>query len=310
MIVFLKNNAINKKKWDACIEQSINGYVYAYSWYLDIVAPGWMALVEGDYQAVFPLPVKRRYGFYYLHQPPFVQQLGLFSRELPDSVQVSSFLASIPAWIRYGEINLNKFNNLLSDGQLLRSRRTNELDLIRPYFDIRLAYHQNLKRNLKKAGLCNFQYSSQGNPEEIVRAFSEQKNQDNKYFASTDFSKLFRLIFEGVNKGRTQMRYVYGPYNEFVAGSVFFESHQKVIFLFSGQTAYGKEHSVLAWLLDKFIEENSNRNLILDFEGSDHPGLDRFYKGFGAKECLYLHWSRNQFPDVVKKLIRVWKKFK
>ena len=53
MISCLENKAIDKPKWDALIAEC--GNIYAYSWYLDIVHPGWDALVDDDYQAVMPL---------------------------------------------------------------------------------------------------------------------------------------------------------------------------------------------------------------------------------------------------------------
>ena len=46
MIQYLEHNQIDKKKWDATVEEC--GNIYAYSWYLDIVHPGWEALVEED----------------------------------------------------------------------------------------------------------------------------------------------------------------------------------------------------------------------------------------------------------------------
>ena len=55
MIKYLEHEEIDLKKWDATIDASPNGMVYAKSWYLDIVSPGWEGLVNEDYNAVFPL---------------------------------------------------------------------------------------------------------------------------------------------------------------------------------------------------------------------------------------------------------------
>ncbi len=45
MIRHLKNDEIEREKWDECIAAAFNGNVYGFSWYLDIVSPGWEALV-------------------------------------------------------------------------------------------------------------------------------------------------------------------------------------------------------------------------------------------------------------------------
>jgi hypothetical protein len=82
MINYLKHTEIDKALWDECIAQSVNRRVYAFSWYLDIVCPGWDALVGDNYMHVFPLTHRRKWGVGYLYQPFFAQQLGLFSRDL------------------------------------------------------------------------------------------------------------------------------------------------------------------------------------------------------------------------------------
>jgi hypothetical protein len=82
MISYLTNNQIDKNRWDECIGQAVNGLVYAWSWYLDIVHPGWEALVEIEcdkYLSVMPITSKRKMLVNYVCQPFFVQQLGVFS---------------------------------------------------------------------------------------------------------------------------------------------------------------------------------------------------------------------------------------
>ena len=46
-IRFLAHNQIDKKQWDRCVEESANGLIYAYSFYLDQMSPGWNAIVSG-----------------------------------------------------------------------------------------------------------------------------------------------------------------------------------------------------------------------------------------------------------------------
>ncbi len=58
MINYLKHDQIDQQRWDDCIAHAPNGLVYAWSWYLDIVHPGWEALVEivdDKYLSVMPL---------------------------------------------------------------------------------------------------------------------------------------------------------------------------------------------------------------------------------------------------------------
>ena len=83
MIVYHKNNEIDREQWDNCIRILPGAKPYAYSWYLDIMAPGWQALVDDDYDSVFPVPGFSRFGIQYIATPVFLQQLGAFSPDKP-----------------------------------------------------------------------------------------------------------------------------------------------------------------------------------------------------------------------------------
>ncbi|MCE7956103.1 MAG: hypothetical protein DYH00_10620 [Bacteroidetes bacterium CHB6] len=150
-IVFHQHNEIDKQKWDEVIASSHNSLPYAYSWYLDCVCPNWNALVGDDYQYVFPLTANTKFGIKYLYQPYFAQQLGLFSKHNISPDQVISFLKAIPDFYKLIEINLN-FANTVSDSGFQVSKRKNfELQLDKPYTEIKKFYSDNQKRNIAKA---------------------------------------------------------------------------------------------------------------------------------------------------------------
>ena len=69
-IKYLRNSEINFKKRDFCIENSVNVKVYAFSWYLDIVASNWDCIVYDDYKMVMPVVFKRQLGFFKKKLPP------------------------------------------------------------------------------------------------------------------------------------------------------------------------------------------------------------------------------------------------
>ncbi|TAE87084.1 MAG: hypothetical protein EAY81_04625, partial [Bacteroidetes bacterium] len=107
MIKYLSHQEIDKIKWDDCIAQSNNELIYAYSWYLDIVAPGWEALVLNDYEVVMPLPTTTKY-LNVIYQPFFAQQLGIFNTQNLKHFTVSDFIKAIPAKFKYINICLNE----------------------------------------------------------------------------------------------------------------------------------------------------------------------------------------------------------
>ena len=151
MIRYLSNREIDRGRWDACISAASCRRLYAFSWYLDTVSPGWDALVEDDYRAVFPLTHNRKFGISYLFQPFFAQQLGVFSPENMDGGRVCAFLSAIPSRYRLTEISLNEGNETPSNQVNLSVRPDYVLDLSPEYDAIEAAYAQNTRRNLKKA---------------------------------------------------------------------------------------------------------------------------------------------------------------
>ena len=77
---FLRHEQILQPQWDDFVEHSAQGSLYARSWYLDAVMPGWSAVIvcQGErWQAVMPIRIGRKYGIGYALQPAFSQYLGV-----------------------------------------------------------------------------------------------------------------------------------------------------------------------------------------------------------------------------------------
>src|ERR1700733_10069344 len=108
-IQYLPHEKIDKAAWDRCIDEAPGGLVYAYSFYLDIMARHWDALVMNDYQLVMPLTWNKKYGIYYLYQPAFTASLGVFGKNITEAL-VQQFIQAIPDKFKLVEIELNKDN--------------------------------------------------------------------------------------------------------------------------------------------------------------------------------------------------------
>lgn len=310
MINYLRQDQIDKKKWDGCIEASFNGIVYANSWYLDIVAEQWEGLVENDYERVFPLVFRKKMGIYYLYQPVFTQQLGLFSKKQLSENIVHAFLDAIPSKYRFAEINLNTFNNLTTWGKGLSLWRNFELDLINGYEKLKENYAINLKRKLNQAAEKRLQLIKNTKPEEIIRIFRENRGKELVHLKDEEYMKLSRLIYTGIYRGVITTYGVYTSTNDLCAGAVFLKSKKKVIFLFSGLTVQGRDCNAMAFLIDSFISEHARTHLTLDFEGSNQPGLARFYQSFGALEISYPHLTIDKLNPLVSIGVKMLRKFR
>lgn len=299
MIRYFSHNQVDKSKWDTCVKKSVNGIIYAYSWYLDIVCPGWDALVEDDYKSLMPLPHAEKYRFQYTYPPPFTQQLGVFSTSKLTGERVNDFLNAIPDKFRYIEMNLNIMNRTKQGEFEERQLVTHLLDLIPSYKHIFSNYSTQTKRNLKKALSSSLHITDKVTPKKIIELFRDNKGKEFKH-PEAYYEKLLKLMNVSLRRNSAQCLGAYTKDKELCAGAFFMGSNRKVIFLFSGANRQAYESQAMTCIIDKFIQENSQRELTLDFEGSMDPDIARFYKGFGSNVVHFQQVRKNNLPYPVK----------
>ena len=308
MIKLLKHNKIDKTRWDDCINKSFNGNVYALSWYLDIVHPGWDALVENDYERVMPLTISRKFGISYMFQPFFVQQLGVFSKSQLSQDDIDRFINAIPQQYRLIRYKLNSYNKVDYESDFIVKHRNVELDLIYDYQYLYNNYNNNTKRNLAKAENAGLSISHDVNPEVIVNLFRNNKGKNVKHWKDKEYERLLELIDAATSNEHCFTIGINDLDNNTIAGAVFMHSHDRIIFLFSGSDEVHKDKHALTLLLDNVIREFSETQCTLDFEGSDNDGLARFYKGFGGTEVFYPEIKQNNLKGILKFLYKLMKK--
>lgn len=300
MIRFVKYADIDKSRWDECIEKAINGKIYGYSWYLDIVCREWNALIEDDYSAVFPLPSGRKFFIRYIYQPFFTQQLGVFSRAHLTSAVVKEFVDCLPKRFKYLDLNLNTLNKANELSCRLIPQRNYELDLIFPYPGLVQNYAQNTRRNIKRALQTGISLSFSPTPEDIVQLFRKNRGKHLLHLSEKEYAILLRLVYSSLNRGIAEVIGAYTGQNELCAGAIFVRSHGKAIFLFSAVNAEARANGAMSLIIDLFIRQNAGNKLTLDFEGSNDPDLARFYKSFGASELTYQRIILSKLPRVME----------
>jgi hypothetical protein len=297
VIRYYHHKEINKRLWDECISSSVNGRIYAYSWYLDIVADNWNALILDDYKAVFPLPFRRKFGVDYIYQPVFTQQLGLFSKVPLKPSLLDEFLTQIPSQYKFVDINLNQHNRLNSLNIKAESRQNIEMDLIDEYEFIKEGYSNNLRRNLKNAAKAKLTIFENLKPDAVIRLFQSNKGKQLDVYSTEDYSRLIRTVYKALQLGQAEVWGAYSSENNLCAAAIFLRSNKRVTFLFSGSNNFARQNGALPYLIDAYIEANAGQELVFDFEGSNDDNLARFYLGFGSKSIAYkqIKWVRSSF---------------
>ena len=301
MIRFVEHNDVDTEKWDRCIKRAINSTPYAFSWYLDIVVSHWNAIILNDYEAVFPLPTKRKWGIQYAFTPFWVQQLGLISQTNEGLKRIDDFISLIPSTYRFIELNMNhdvpvkdslNYNIVENFNYVLPLNKTYHLQ--------REAYSKNLKRNLKKANLKGMQLFKNDAPQNLITLFRNDKGQSIDHFKEADYNNLEHIMHVAINKHCGEIWMAYGEGNRALAGCFLLFGPRRVVLLFTGNSPEGKASAAMPFLIDQFIKTSANSSFLFDFDGSNDENLARFYKSFGAVNQSYQNLKINRLPLLLR----------
>ena len=301
MIRFIEHNDLNTEKWDECIKNSVNSMPYAFSWYLDIVVEHWNALVLNDYEAVFPLPTRKKFGITYAFTPFWVQQLGLFSKTYKGLRKIDDFVAAIPSKYKYVELNMNH-DAEVNEGLEVHLKQNNNflIKLNKSYEQQYELYSKNLKRNLKKNTTHGLEMFKNDAPKNLIQLFRSDKGKYMKHFSEKDYKILEQIMHVSIYKHCGQVYMAYDEGNRPVAGMFLLIGLNRVVMLFSGNSDEGRKKAALPFLINEFIKEFAGSSFIYDFEGSNDANLKRFYESFGSVNHPYQTLKINRLPFLMR----------
>ncbi|ARV16676.1 hypothetical protein [Polaribacter sp. SA4-12] len=287
MIQYIKRKNLDVDKYDACIENSVQSRIYAFSWYLDIVADNWGVLVLGDYKAVMPIPWKKKYFLKYIAQPVFCQQLGVFSKEITSQELQEKMLKCFPKNFVKISLNFNSDNSLNAKNTALMKNYI--LELNDTYEMLFKSFSKGRKHAVKVGEKNNLSVKNT----KIV----ELINIKNKFYDYSGFSE--SKLTEICNyTSKTNSEIVLGVFKDdvLIGGGVFLTFDDRITYLFSAFNAEGRKLQAASFLIKSIIERNEKSNLILDFEGGNLPNIATFFKSFGANVEEYQQFTSQKFP--------------
>ena len=300
MIVYLKYNEIDKNLWDTCIAGSQTRKPYGYSWYLDLMAPGWEALVDDDYDSVFPVPARSSFGIKYIATPIFLQQLGAFSPDKPSEKSLNEFLAYMPEFYRL--IDLCVDQEVERPGFSLTEKSNYELDLSEPYEVIRNNYLTPCKRNIEKASRKSIDFTDDIKPRELIDLFMVIKEKITKKIRQRDFQRLVNLMEYCISTKKGRILGVRSSRKRILFGQFMIERPGYVNLLFGVNTIESRQNRINYYFIDEVIKKYAGTDTVLDFAGSSIPSIATFLESFGSVNHPYYRMFRNNLPWPIRLL--------
>ena len=298
MIRYVKHSFIDRSKYDHCVRLDKLGLCYGYSWYLDAACDTWDILVLDDYDAVWPLPVRWKFGMKYFYRPFGIQQLGIFSKVELDDKQYEGFVDEMVSNCSYADVYLNENQLVVVAGVKNTETQVNRnfvLDLKTSYRELYHSYNNNTRRAIKKSSKAGLQIFEHDSPEVLVDLFRQNKG-DSLKLSSGFYKNIEKVMYQALHRGVGKLWTAYGMGNQVCAGVFFLETSTRSTLLFTGVDDIGKESRAMFFLLNEYIILQSEKGRVLDFEGSNDEGVARFYAGFGAREFHYQQLKYNGLP--------------
>ena len=292
-IIRIQHQDIDFKKWDQSILNSETPFVFAQSFYLNATCPHWDALIIGDYESVFPLTHKTKFGFTYLPQPPFTSQLGVFGKVNLEIEQL--FFNYITQHYKLIDIELNVSNKIASE--FITPKNTYILN-----YQSQNKFNQNTKRNINKA---------------IENGFIVERVEDADVISLSQ-KYLNRFLEEEVNLTKSTVALLDDLLNNSIESKTLytfkvldknltikalghFICNDKHALYLKGTNFDKADNSGSMHLLMKHaIEFFANRATFFDFGGGSKQGLANFYMGFGGQVSTYSFLRVNKLPRLIK----------
>jgi len=92
---------------------------------------------------------------------------------------------------------------------------------------------------------------------------------------------------------------------ELLCGCVLLRSGDRLVYQLAGSSGASMQMGGMHRLVDHILHRPEYRGLTFDFEGSDLPGLQRFYSGFGARPHTYTRWLLDKRHPILQCVQRI-----
>lgn len=275
----IKNHEIDFEKWDQCVARSNNPSVYALSWYLNIVSPGWNALVCEDYQCAFPITPGRSTRNKLLLRPILAQRFDLYGQH--NIVELKDVMSCLKKdyWGIILNLECPVGNSRIMVNQILK--------LNGDYHELKKKYSSQVNRKIKK-GIAEGLYMT-----DLVEVddFLWFTKNESKYQYSTNEIILIESIVR--NAIRLNQGTITGICNDkgLISAAFWLHSFKRFILLLPVSSEIGYKQNGMTFILDHFIKTHASTGKIIDFEGSNISGIAQFNKGFGAWDEYYFEYK-------------------
>ena len=300
-IRYLHRGEIDTTSWDRCVRESPNGWLYARSFFMDVLGD-WDALVTPEYQYILPLPKKKKFGLPYTYIPPLIGQLGIIGPEQVDATRVETFLRHIPGSFKLVDILLNEGNAAPAwPGPQLTARTNYVLPLQADYSTLYQQYTEDARKNLRRTQRAGLYPEENVSVEKIIGLYRAAYQEKGNFFSDGDYQRIAVLCESCIARGHGFTLGIKGPGNVLHAAGFFGRDEKRIYYLLGAPGPDGRQFNAVHSLVDEVIRKYAGTALSLDFEGSDIPSVAAFYRKFSPLTRVYHQVKFHRLPRFMER---------
>lgn len=287
MIRFLTHSEINPEKWDQTVRNSLSPTIFVEYEMLDLLTgdDSWHALVEDDYEAVMPLPTRKKGVLKYVYTPFFLRQMGIYAARTLTPEDIEAFLEEVSRRYVLADVLMNVNSTPKTDAEAFYSYA---LSLSPSYNELQAAYSKNARKNMKAAQNKQCRVTVQEETiTEVIDLFRLNRGKDrNVQYRPQDYERLQRISEKLLNDGLLDIYGVRTQDNELASGALFPHDFNCRSLLFSGRDNRLSSCKPMYLLMDAYIRDHAESNCVLECY-TNNPNMADFYQGFGGRRYAY-----------------------
>ena len=319
----ISHDKLDVERWDAFIRQSPQGSLYALHGYISTLRSSWQAYVvqkDGIWCAVMPFSLNKKWRFQSLPQPLYTQYWGICFADLEAENQREQWNLKrkwtqliLDQWQDIQLVVQNfspKFDYPLPfhwAGFSIHTRYTYYLDLAKESAQLFAECDPSIRRQIRKSDKYHFRIEADNKLPGLLSLLAENRRQGHDIVGKGDPEyRTYQTMAEYlISSGQGQVFSVYHPDGTCLAAMLYAKFGRKGLYLSSALHPDHKTTGAMSALLWAVIgQAQADGAKWFDFEGSMLPGVEQFFRKFGAFPVPYLQIQKNNLPPLVKWLQR------
>lgn len=275
MYHYVKFDDLDKNKWNGTVHYAPNGNTFGYYWYLKAVLKEWDAIVEDDYESVYPIITTNLTKEEYSLLP----ELGPYSVNYLNKTRVTSMIEMAMEYTKsaYYPFSSRIANNILKPYSFEEIHR-NELKTREEYETLLNKYSKKGKRIIEETDKDNYKIVSGLKPEQIV----EQGTHPDHY-KNAQMRIMYNAMHRGIgwSSGMEDKRT-----GKLVSVSFYVVSHNTVHEIFQHHTDYNAR----IILYDLMIRNQAGKPMSIIAQGdlADLNFSQRIYRSYLVNKKSFL----------------------